>query len=413
LPEPGRLTVYTILTLILIVAGGARLMRAGEGLPYLHNWDEPLVANRALRMMQTGDLNPHYFNYGTVTVYTVLAVDILHYYRLAGLPVGDPSSLKRLSDIKTGDDTSWLWDISHPSFYLWDRRLFAILGTASVALCFLLARRVSGDWAGILAAAALAGLEYDISYSAMITPNLPVSFLVLLSVLFACLFIQRDEPLFLIGSLVSCGLATATKYNASVSLVTPVLALSLSALGRRSGHRRWLWAAVPLVPLASFLIAMPYALLDLPNFLNDSAFELRHYNTGHGDATVVPGATHLGLEIREIATNVGLPFALFAAAGLAVWARTRSTWILLAFPVTYLLFMATMRVLIGRNLLAIYPFAAVAFGCGAVSISGWLARAGWLTRAWPAQRALPRAVVIALVLLPAGLCGVRLSVSVR
>jgi len=409
-----RVPLYALLALILIAAGSARWMRAGEGLPYIHNWDEPLVASRAIRMMQTGDFNPHFFNYGTLPIYMVLAVDVLHYYHLAGLPLDDPSALRSPGDIKVSDDYGWkwdlahpsdlwLWDISHPSFYLWDRRLFALLGTASVLLCFLLARRVSGDGAGLLAAAALAGLEFDVSYSSMITPNLPVSCFVLLSVALAVLFLERDEPHLLIGSLVACGLATASKYNAALSMVTPLLALSLSAFERRPGHRRWLWPALVLVPAASFLLAMPYALLDLPKFLKDSAFELRHYSTGHGTATVVPGAAHLWMEIREIAANLGAPIALIAAAGMALWARKKSTWLLLSFPVAYLLFMAGMRVFLPRNLLAIYPFAAIAFGCGAASIAAWLAGLASARRAWR------RRASIAFVLLVAGLCGAGLS----
>jgi 4-amino-4-deoxy-L-arabinose transferase-like glycosyltransferase len=385
-------------------------MRAGEGLPYLHNWDEPLVASRALHMMQTGDFNPHFFNYGTLTIYMTLAVDVLHYYQLAGLPPGDPSSLNGLRDIQVGDDHgwkwdlahpsgTWLWDVSHPSFYLWDRRLFAILGTASVLLCFILARRVSGDGAGLLAAAALAGIEYDVSYAAIVTPNLLVSFLVLLAVVLAVLFFEKEDPLLLVGSLAACGLATAAKYNAALSIVAPLLALSLSAFERRAGHRRWLWTAVVLVPAASFLLAMPYALLDFPKFLGDSAFELRHYSTGHGTATVVPGLTHLGMQVGEIVGNLGLPVALIAAVGVAGWTRRRSTWIVVAFPVAYLLFMSRMRVFLPRNLLAIYPFAALAFGCGAASIAGLLASER------PERRAWMRAARIAVVLLVAGLCG--------
>ncbi len=138
---------------VILVAGFVRLLSCWEGLPYLHNWDEPQIAGTALHMMQTGDFNPGFFNYGSLPVYLCLFTDVLHYLFLMGCPETAPPFLTSLGDIRTAFDTGWHWTISHPSFYLWDRWVFALLGTATVGVAYLLGRRLAGRWAGLAAAA--------------------------------------------------------------------------------------------------------------------------------------------------------------------------------------------------------------------------------------------------------------------
>ncbi len=366
--------VYVLLAVVVLIALAVRMMRGTEGLPYLHHWDEPQVASSALRMMKAGDLDPRFLRYGSVTIYMNLLVDVVHYLYLMGRPEDAPASIKSLDEIKTRYDTDWEWTISHPSFYLWGRWLAAALGTASALLCFGLARRMGGLWAGLLAAALLAGLEIHILHSSIIGPDLPASFLVLGAVVLSFLYVERRQPAWLVGSLIACGLAASTKYNAVLSVIVPFLALSLAASSRSSGYKPWLWVALPLIPAVAFVIGTPYAVLHLPSFLSASAFELRHYRTGHEGATIEPGVTHLLYQIGQVGRNLGPLAAGFALAGLAALAVRKAGWLLLAYPAASLLFMSGMKVSFHRNLLSLYPFAAVAFGCGAAALSGLVSR---------------------------------------
>ena len=66
------------------------------------------------------------------------------------------SHIQSLAEITTFIDTKWLWTLSHPTFFLFNRYMTALLGTATVVLTAVLGRRLgestgcngTGRWAG-------------------------------------------------------------------------------------------------------------------------------------------------------------------------------------------------------------------------------------------------------------------------
>lgn len=52
---------WALLAAVLVSAAVLRALHCFKGLPYLYEWDEPLIASRALDMLKTGDLNPRAF----------------------------------------------------------------------------------------------------------------------------------------------------------------------------------------------------------------------------------------------------------------------------------------------------------------------------------------------------------------
>ncbi len=361
--------------IVVLLAFGIRAMRSREGLPYILHGDEPQTAGAALRMMQTGDYNPHFFKYGSLGIYMNLIVDVLHYFYLMGQPEGAGPYLRDLGEIKTQFDTGWHWTISHPSFYLWNRWLTAALGAGCVWLAYTAGKEIRGKWAGLAAAAFLAGLEVHVEHSAIVTPDLPVAFFVLLAVYLSMLYEARGRPACLVWSFVATGLAASTKYNAAVCIAVPLLALAWSLASRAPCHKVWMWVAGPASSGAAFVAGTPYAVLDLPNFLRGAGYEVFHYSIrGHPSATVEPGIAHLLLELQTTASNLGWIASALALAGIAVLARRKTGWLVLCFPVVYLACMSRMRVSWHRNFIVIYPLAAVAAGCGVVLLYQILVR---------------------------------------
>ena len=72
--------------LIAIVALGLalRLWNIDWGLPFVYHPDEPLSINGAIRMLKTGDLNPHNFHWGSILHY-LNAVLYLGYFLIGKL----------------------------------------------------------------------------------------------------------------------------------------------------------------------------------------------------------------------------------------------------------------------------------------------------------------------------------------
>ena len=100
---------------LLLLALATRLLRCSEGLPYLHRYGEPNLASRSLNMLKTGDLNPHWFNYGSLTIYLHAAVDYVAFLWLKSRPLDDPEAMRSLSGITTFVDSKWTWTLSHPT----------------------------------------------------------------------------------------------------------------------------------------------------------------------------------------------------------------------------------------------------------------------------------------------------------
>lgn len=380
--------VFVLLALILVFAFWVRSTSAEFGLPYQHHWDEPFIANSALEILKTGDFNPRFFNYGSLTIYLHAGVDVVHFYRLVGRPESDPEHLSSPRDIRIGDGPHFRWQLSHPSFYLWNRRLTALLGTLAVLLVFLLGRELEGPRTGLLGAALLAAVPYHVRHSAFITADVPASTLALASVWASFLYLRRAQPGWLLAALAFGGFAASAKYNLVSCLVVPGLAFLIVAWRSLPGYRRWLWPCLAAVPAMAFLLGTPYAVLDLSKFLADTGYEIRHYVVeGHQGFDIEPGLTHLLYDLRNLAENLSWPAAILAVLGLAVAFYTRS-WAALIFFLPLLQLYLTSRTSVDfhRNVLVVYPFAALAFGFGSVALYGRL-------MLWAEDRRRPRRVL--------------------
>lgn len=361
-----RLMEGTVLSIILMMAAAARIIRSHFGLPYLHVWDEPQTASTALQMLRTGDYNPHFFHYGSLSIYLSLIVDILHYFYLMALSSGS-SVLRDLNDIQINLDTGYHWTISHPSFYLWNRWLIAGMGTVSVGIIYYLAKKMGGILAGVVAAIFLAGLSIHIEHSTFNTPDLPVSFFILCTAACLILFFERNRPFYFLIALICAGFAASVKYNSVIVLVLPLTGLIYAWRVRCQGYRRWSWFALPVIPALAFLIGTPYALIDLTKFLRQAGFELYHYRVaGHDSyATVEPGWVHAQLQLSNFHTTLGIIGTIGCLVGLVYLTTQRYGRLLLIYLViTFIAFTRT-TVSFHRNFILFYPFFAIAIGCGA------------------------------------------------
>jgi hypothetical protein len=403
------------LAAILLLGLTARWERARYGLPYLQHIDEPFIANKALGMLQTGDFNPHLFFYGTLVTYLDVAVDVAHFYSLAGLPEGDPRALRSPHEIRigklfgpiTGPTEEYAYYLSHPSFYLWNRRLTGLFGVAAVLLSFALAKRLAredddpraGVAAGLAAAFVLATNTFHLEQSSFVTADVPATTLAVTVLWLTIRFVDRQRPGWLCWALLAGGLAVSTKFNSAPILLVPATVLVVAAVRRWAGYRPWLWPAAVAIPAAGFLAATPYALLDLPAMLRDTGYVFGSYAAPSGE----PLAAQVGrltLALSQLWAYLGWGVAIGALAGLVLAARRWAAWLVFPIGILVLLATATARLTYHRNLVLLYPLASIAFG---VCVGELLAEGRWrrarqvaaaillLGAGWAAQRGLREA----------------------
>jgi len=298
----------------------------------------------------TSPLNPHFFAYGSFPLYLLAAVgNILSHI---SAPLANFANLT-----------------------LTGRVLNAIFDCGTILLVGWLGLLLTNDHApgrryawsvALLAAALVAFTPFQLQLSHFYTVDTMLLFFVTLTVLACVVLVETDKPVrwSLVAGL-GYGLALATKFSAAPLAIALFVALAMR------WYRRGLSSIiVPLllsfcVTLAVFLIAMPYALLDMPEFIQQVA-QQGDLARGALDLPYVrqfAGTTPYAYEAQNMLFwGMGLMLGLAALAGFLwlcwrVWKRDAGPWlVVLSWVVVYGAITGSFYVKYMRYMLPIYPF---------------------------------------------------------
>ncbi len=358
---------YLALGAILIVATALRFAGLAQSLPYLDNPDEPTTVQAAIKMLQTGDLNPHFFRWPSLPFYTQFLISIPRF--LAGVGAGDFTNLANISDT---------------NFYLWGRVLSAALGSATVLVTYLIGRFLYGPATGLLAALILAVLPLHTEHSHYVTPDIMVTFWATLTILFAVLIYKYGRSRWYWWAGIAAGLTIGSKYNVGIVCLTVILAHFLTPVIRR-GRFNWLVKS-GLIALIIFLLTTPFAILDLSGFLDEIAFQVRHYTiVGHGTAS--DGASWSAY-LQDFVNEAFVYQAAIVAVGgigIVLWRQRREDWLILSLPAIGYLFFATAKVHFSRNLLPLLPPLAILGAVFVLTVVSWASQKLNITKSLTVQ----------------------------
>ncbi|MBT5056049.1 MAG: phospholipid carrier-dependent glycosyltransferase [Gemmatimonadetes bacterium] len=316
--------------------------------------DEGVLLHRALSVA-SGDLNPHFFNYPTLHIYlNALACGLYFLFLLAvGWVDGSSQFVAR-----------FIYDPSE--LYLVGRSLSALFGTATIPACALLAYRLAGHRAAVIAAWLLAVAFLHVRDSHFLTVDIPATFwgCLAMALLIRSAHTAGTRPRPAWSEAAALGLAMASKYNLALFLPALVYAgFSRHPDSARAGSREV--AVLLVVAAATFFMASPYVLLDAATFAQHLAFEARHFGRGHGEVLGNGWWYHLSVSLRY---GLGLPLLLASLGGLAWIAgqRDRRMTPLLLAVVTYFIVSGAGNTLFVRYALPLIPLL-----CAAAAV--WLA----------------------------------------
>ncbi len=368
------------LAVVLITAAVLRFWAIHRGIPYAVQVDEPEIVERAVNMMRSGSLHPHFFDYPGLSLYVQLVVSIVRF--IAGAIGGEWSSLAQASG---------------GSFYLWGRFVTASFGVATVLLVYQAGMRWGARHA-LLASGLMAVLPLHVRYSHYVLTDTPLTFFVTLTFLLSLVAHERGT----LGSFASAGaaagLAAATKYNGGVALIMPLLACWMT-LPLRPGRLKTAFATIA-ASAGAFLLFAPYTILDLPAFLDNFARLANQYRVA------VIGESLWVLYFKYLVRHAfGWPALLLAIGGMGlgivrlVRGPGRVRWTLaVVFPLVYYAMLTTQKIVFARYLLPLTPAICVLAATGVVSGVSLLRRYE-IPRA--ARTALIAALTIAALLPPA------------
>lgn len=336
------------LVLALAAAALLRFWALSQGVPFGVQVDEPEVMVRAVGMMKTGDLNPHFFDYPSLYMYMEAVVAVARF--LVGAMQGQWSSLAQAPT---------------EAFYVWGRALTAVMGTATVWVVFQVGLRWSRPVA-LLAAVMFAVMPLHVRESHFVLTDVPMTFFVMITLLMSLRAHERATVRAFALAGVAAGLAGATKYNGVVAVVIPLLACAMTPATRPSRVVAMLW--IVAAAIATFLVAAPYTLIDLPTFLNQFArlsAEFRAPAT-FDDPVWLIYLKHLRNALQwpgMVIVAAGVILGLFKVAA----GPDRAKWALITiFPLLYFRFISNQTLFYGRYLLPLVPFLSL-LGAAAVA----------------------------------------------
>jgi 4-amino-4-deoxy-L-arabinose transferase-like glycosyltransferase len=267
------------------------------------SYDESYILDRVWLMSNTGDLNPHTFNWSS-----------LHFYV-------DLSILKLL---QIGGPVEW------STFALACRIFEAVIGAASILVIYLIARQVYNRIAGLIAAGFMAIFPGHIFYSHVAKVDVFLAFWVLMAFLFSIYIARTGKWRYYLLAAVCAGLATGTKYNGIFAGLFPVIAHFIAV---KEGKTRLLeyknLATIAGAAAIAFFLTTPYSLLDFRTFFSDLLWQ--------GGRTSFDLGSNISGYREKLSQDMGWVTVILSLAGLvyALVRRTPYTLLLVGSTIIY------------------------------------------------------------------------------
>ena len=235
----------------------------------------------------------------------------------------------------------------------------------------------------LLVAGLVAFTPFQIQLSHFYAVDTMLLFFVVLTVLACVALVDTEKPIrWSLVAGISYGLAMATKFSAA-PLIVPLFVALLLHWYRRDFFSAFVSLIISvLIGLLTFVIAMPYAILDFQNFKlqvteqGDLARGLLDYPYVRQFAGTVP-YVYEGQNI--LLWGLGLMLGLAACAGLfwllwRIWKRNTGAWlVVLSWVIVYSIIVGSFYVKFMRYMLPIYPFLTLIAAAALLAFARWAA----------------------------------------
>lgn len=334
---------YGFLVFILLAAFFIRYKGITFGFPLITYHDEKKIVNRSIKILETGDMSPHFFNYPTGYIYTQTAL-----FGLMDIGIkiaGDPDG------IKNADQTT---------IYFAGRFLTILLSIGTILIVYIIGTLLAGRTGGLAAGVFTTFSFLHVSNSFLVTVDSPMVFWCMLSFSMSLLILVKGpKSRYYILAAIFAGFAIGSKYTAFIIVLPLVYAhLYSNSFSIKKSIDKKMILIVLLVVLA-FLVTTPYALLDFDTFKKDILFESRHYSSPH-TGTYSSGTSYLPYFLFLIDGFGLIPFILSVLGiGYLMVKDKKKGLFLLVFPLLFLLYIGSYKVHFPRNILAVIPFLSI------------------------------------------------------
>ncbi|MCU0256568.1 MAG: glycosyltransferase family 39 protein [Vicinamibacterales bacterium] len=366
----------------LVLAAGSilRLAHLGAGIPYAVGIDEPAIMTTVTRILKSGDFNPHFFEYPTGYIYVQLGGAVVTFL------LGAMRHAWRAVE-----------QVGPSDFYYGARLLSVAIAAGTIALVHQAGLRW-GARAALAAAALLAVLPMHVRESHFALTDTPLTFAAALTLLLTLRASERPSLRAFLFAGAAAGFAAGIKYNGLMAVSMPLVAAFATGRGRHPS-RAAAAAVVVASCVAAFFVTTPYAIFDLPAFLNGFGTQAAAFSKRSAEAepSWLVYAKHMRLAF-------GWPGILLCLAGFAIavyqTARgpERMRWLLLlVFPAVYFYLINGWGFMFARYAMPIVPFMSLWAGIAMIAVVDRIAGAAWPALA---RHTLVAALVAAAIVPP-------------
>jgi hypothetical protein len=345
---PTHRSSWSAIIVILVVAATIRFIGLRWGLPnelhlFSYHPDE-FHSLRGALALACGDVNPHFFNYGSLYLYLVGFASLF----FAGGP-GALITVERLPALLQ----QWT---------LIGREVTLIAALLTVLTVYFLAREIAGHRQGLIAAGLCAIFPIHVLHSHYATVDVTQALFTTLAVFFAVRAYRAPSRRNYILAGLAVGLAASAKYSGAVAIAAPLTAFLLT-LPRDSKDRLstvyLLWLLVTAA--GAFAITSPYTFLDWQHAQKDILYEIQHMRVGEGPALAAdPNGYWFHLVNLAITTTGGAILAVFGAWAFLRDDRYRGpALIIIIFAIIWLVMIGQSGVRYMRYEIPLVPLVAV------------------------------------------------------
>jgi 4-amino-4-deoxy-L-arabinose transferase-like glycosyltransferase len=381
--------------ILLLVAAFLRIAPIGASLPYIDYIDEGYALHQTIHVLNQRTLDTAWYGYPSLPAYlnaAALTASGPIYRQVHGHSFR--RDLPREEDAQT--NSGYNYDlISPPELILAGRFVTAALSIATVLLAGVIASKLRGRMAGLLALLFTALCPALVLRASNVIVDVFATFFALLAMYFSGRIRPNDRWTALNGAVAgfAAGLAFASKYAAGAVFIAILVVIGMLPAPGKSRLRPGLIAAAGL--LLGIALGAPATFLHWRTVVHDIAITVGNYYV------IISSPGYFGQAVSAL--ELGWPLAIAGSAGIVLMLRRRESrsaaiaWG--AFAVVLLAPFVGRPFQPFRNLLPLVPPFCIA---AAIAFSDLLEWAGQEKRQW-----LLRAMTLALI----GACSATLACS--
>ena len=354
-----------LMSIVLAYSYFLKIRLISQNMPYSCHYDEKYIAEPALSILKTGDFNPHSFRYPSLPIYLASA----------SFSIGYLSSASNLELKNTKDLEPKVYPyFKHPRIIWHAKVVFTLLSAVAIIFMALIAYRFYKSPFFLFGVPLIASISY---YYFIVSANYlnvdtVAAFFIFLVYLHHSFNIDRDSILHkvVIPGILS-GLVIACKYNLVWIIVPSILIILFNTKERRIAKILSLF----LIMLLTFILLVPFSILDFNTFLDWLAFDITAYKNESFIYASTPGLPMLIYYLGYFLKDFGL-LCLLAIFGIIAgfFYDWKKTIILLSFPILLLFHLASYALHFPRNIMSLFGFFAIFAALGTVYIYKLLCR---------------------------------------